>query len=121
MLSGAHTATKILQLTHPDSPGQTLKDREKEKTLTEGEKNGPVRMAGSFTPAVLLTDLRVESVDLVVDLVVVEGEGEAATGRWHDIVHDTGRVLVDIVNARLWPPTDFHGCHALFRTESVTR
>ena len=78
-------------------------------------------MAGSFTPAVLLTDLRVESVDLVVDLVVVEGEGEAATGRWHDIVHDTGRVLVDIINARLWPPTDFHGCHALFRTESATQ
>ena len=78
-------------------------------------------MAGSFTRAVLLTDLRVESVDLVVDLVVVEGEGEAATGRWHDVVHDTGRVLVDIINARLWPPTDFHGCHALFCTESATQ
>ena len=54
-----------------------------------------------------------QGVDLVVDLVVVEGEGEAATAGWHDVVHDAGRVLVDVVDARLWPPTDVHGRHAL--------
>ena len=54
-----------------------------------------------------------QGVDLIVDLVVVESEGKTAAGCWHDVVHDTGRVLVNIVNARLWPPTDVHGCHAL--------
>ena len=39
LLSGAHTTSKILQLIHPNSPGQTLKDREERKTnWQKGEK-----------------------------------------------------------------------------------
>jgi hypothetical protein len=45
--------------------------------------------------------LCVKRVDLIVDLVVVEGEGETAAGCWHHVVHDASRVLIQVVDARL--------------------